>query len=252
VKYLYSIDSADKGEMKFKTLKTPVISGNGNVSCIAVHPKNGNELVVCYSNYGVYSLFRSLDGGENWEKIGGNLEANINGTGDGPSVRWFTYAPVKDGMLYFVGTSVGLFATDSLKGTETVWVQQGPGEIGNAVVDMMAYREVDGTLAVATHGRGIYYARIFEQGAILKNETLVKNELEIKVYPNPAKDFVNIQSNSSLNKITIYSSTGTLLKSYNAEGKKEIQINLSSIDKGLLILLLECEGFTYWNKIILN
>jgi hypothetical protein len=252
VKYLYSIDSADKGEMKFKTLKTPVISGNGNVSCIAVHPKNGNELVVCYSNYGVYSLFRSLDGGENWEKIGGNLEANINGTGDGPSVRWFTYAPVKDGMVYFVGTSVGLFATDSLKGAETVWVQQGPGEIGNAVVDMMAYREVDGTLAVATHGRGIYYARIFEQGAILKNETLVKNELEIKVYPNPSNGgVITIESKATQSNFVLYDLNGKeILRGMTKDRKGYIDGN--NLVSGNYFLVLMGDHSTQWQKIVIE
>lgn len=251
VKYIYSIDSADRGEMKFKTLKTPLVSGNGNVSCIAVHPDNGNELVVCYSNYGIYSLFRSKDGGETWEKIGGNLEANINGTGDGPSVRWFSYVPVKDGMLYFVGTSVGLFATDTLKGTETVWIQQGAGEIGNAVVDMMDYRAIDGTLAVATHGRGIYYARIFEQDAILSAKDLQVVKNTCKVYPNPARDKVNISSVSRLKKVSIYTPQGQLLKVFNGGSELNLALSLEGLNDELLILVVETEvGVEYVRVVV--
>jgi photosystem II stability/assembly factor-like uncharacterized protein len=254
VKYLYSIENADTGSMKFKTLKTPSVTGSANVSCIAVNPKNGNELVVCYSNYGVYSLFRSIDGGDNWEKIGGNLEANANGTGDGPSIRWFSFVPVKDGMLYMVGTSVGLYAADTLKGLETEWVHQGPGEIGHAVVDMIAYREIDGTLAVATHGRGIYYARIFEKGAILSARDSEKLPSKSRVFPNPTKDKISISSNFEIRgcrvlDIQAKENLNVKVDPF-ADKVKDLKIDLSSLKSGVYYLILETSAGVEWHRIV--
>lgn len=252
VKYLYSIENADSGSMRFKTLKTPSVTGSANVSCIAVNPKNGNELVVCYSNYGVYSLFHSQDGGENWQKIGGNLEANDNGTGDGPSIRWFSFVPVKDGMLYMVGTSVGLYAADTLLGTQTEWVHQGPGEIGHAVVDMIAYREIDGTIAVATHGRGIYYARIFEKGAILTSKKLQKMPAKCRVFPNPSNGKMELVSENNIRSCKVYSTEGKLLINLDlntaSTSLKTKMLDLSAMKRGVYILVIETDLGTEWHR----
>jgi hypothetical protein len=158
---------------------------------------------------------------------------------------------VKDGMLYFVGTSVGLFATDTLKGTETVWIQQGAGEIGNAVVDMMDYRAIDGTLAIATHGRGIYYARIFEQDAILSAKDLGAVKNTCRVYPNPARDRVNISSVSGIKKVSIYTPDGQLLKVFNGGSELNLVLNLEGLNDELLILVIETEvGVEYVRVVV--
>jgi hypothetical protein len=254
VKYVYAIDNPHVGDMKFRALKTPPVTGNANVGCIAVHPENPKELVVVYSNYGVYSMFQSTDGGDNWIKIGGNLEANENGTGDAPSIKWFKYVPVADGMVYMVGTSVGLFAADSLNGLETNWVHQAPGEIGNAVVDMIDYRQVDGTLAIATHGRGIFYARIFKKGAVLSNET-VAPILSVKVYPNPAVSELNIASSGPISGVTIYTVDGKKVALPEMGlGSKSLKISSGEMNltPGLYFVIVVSEGVKSWHKVVVE
>ena len=88
-----------------------------------------------YSNYSVYSLFHSLDGGQNWTKIAGNLEQNPSGSGNGPSCRTAEIIPLGNDTLYLVGTSVGLFGTANLDGTNTIWKQITPQTIGSVVVE---------------------------------------------------------------------------------------------------------------------
>ncbi len=254
VKYVYAIDGVKSGDMKFRALKTPPVVGNASVSCIAVHPEDPRELVVVYSNYGVYSIFRSLDGGDNWEKIAGNLEANENGTGDAPSVRWFKYVPVEDGMVYMVGTSVGLFASNRLDGLNTNWVHQAPGEIGNAVVDMIDYRQIDGTLAVATHGRGVFYARIFKEGAILSKESVGINA-EVRIYPNPVISELHISSEKNISSVRIYNTDGKLV--YVEKGSdygKNLKIRRESIglNSGVCFVIVESAGKQTWNKVIVE
>ena len=110
-------------------------------------------------------------------------------------------------MVYMVGTSVGLFAADSLNGLETNWVHQAPGEIGNAVVDMIDYSVADGILAVATHGRGIFYARIFKKGAVLSNES-IQPVTTVRVYPNPVVSELNIEASGPISAVSIYTVDG--------------------------------------------
>lgn len=254
VKYVYAIDNPGSGDMKFRALRTPPLVGNANVGCIAVHPENPKELVVVYSNYGLYSMFRSTDGGDNWEKIGGNLEANENGTGDAPSIKWFKYVPVSDGMVYMVGTSVGLFAADSLNGLETNWVHQAPGEIGNAVVDMIDYSVADGILAVATHGRGIFYARIFKKGAVLSNESLAP-VLTVRVYPNPVVSELNIEASGPISAVSIYTVNGKKVALPQLVlGSKALKISSGEVNltPGLYFVIVVSEGVKSWHKVVVE
>lgn len=129
----------------------------GNVSSIAVDPTDADKVIVTFSNYGVVSVWYSEDGGNSWTSISGNLEENVNGSGAGPSVRAAAIMP--DGSeqnYYFIGTSVGLFMTQTLDGDNTVWVQQASQAIGNVVVSNIMARPIEGMIMVSTHGNGTF------------------------------------------------------------------------------------------------
>ena len=130
----------------------------GYVSSIAVDPTNSDEVLVVFSNYEVKSIFYTTDGGNTWTDVSGDLEENPDGTGSGPSVRWATILP-QEGLgqtTYYVGTSVGLYSTTLLGGTNTTWAQEGSSIIGNVVVDMVQARPADGLVLVGTHANGTY------------------------------------------------------------------------------------------------
>ena len=65
-----------------------------------------------------------------------------------------------------MGTSVGLFSTDSLNGLNTVWTQEGANTIGNVVVDMITTRTYDSTIVVGTHGNWVYSNKLFVPTAV--------------------------------------------------------------------------------------
>jgi len=190
-KKVYRIDSANIGTHIKKDITSYVINksfpGGGSVSCIAVDPNNADNVMVVFSNYAVYSIYYSSDGGTTWSKVAGNLEANALGTGDGPSCRWASIIPVTDGYVYLVGTSVGLFATNKLNDTSTVWVQQGTSTIGADIVDMIDYRTTDGLVVVATHSHGIFSSHISSINDVLSvPQTFTNNySLNLTTYPNP-------------------------------------------------------------------
>jgi len=128
---------------------------------IAVNPYNGNELIAVMSNYGIVGLYYSNDGGENWTAIEGDLTGDAQNPG--PSLRNAEILPTEEGSLYLVGTSTGIYSTMSLQGESTSWVRESDdgsaGSIGYSVVEYITARSTDGTIAVGTHGRGIFVGR---------------------------------------------------------------------------------------------
>lgn len=134
---------------------------SGYVSSIAVHPNDADKVLVTFSNYEVKSVFYTGDGGASWTDVSGDLEQNPDGSGDGPSVRWATILPnATNGTQYFVGTSTGLYATSTLDGTATTWMQEGASSIGNVVVDQVHAREADGLVLAGTHANGVYSSTV--------------------------------------------------------------------------------------------
>ncbi len=134
--------------------------GAAYVSSIAVDPYNADHVVVCFSNYGVPSIFATADGGSSWNDVSGNLEENADGSGNGPSVRWVSMLPDSTAYHYFAATSTGLYTTRSLAGAGTIWQHEGTGTVGYTVVNMIDVRYSDGHVVVGTHGRGAFSATI--------------------------------------------------------------------------------------------
>lgn len=135
------------------------ITGNsfpkGFINCVAVDPYDDNHIGVVFSNYGIPSVFFSTDGGATWSDVSGNMEQNPDGSGNGPSIRWLAITGKAENKTYYLGTSVGLYSAKAL-GTSTEWRREAESVIGAAVVSMIRAREVDGFVAVATHGSGIF------------------------------------------------------------------------------------------------
>jgi len=64
----------------FKYGITNNIDNGGFTTCIAVDPRDADKVLVVYANYEVYSLYYTIDGGNYWMKVGGNLEKGpVNG-----------------------------------------------------------------------------------------------------------------------------------------------------------------------------
>ena len=186
--HVYKIDNANSGAPSpVNITDVSQFPSTAYVSCIAVNPMDADKILLVFSNYSVYSLFYSTDGGTTWSRVAGNLEQLTSGAGNGPSCRWASILPVSNGTVFLVGTSTGLYATDSLIPNGTVWVQQGANTIGSVVVDMMDVRMSDGLVAVATHGNGVFSANITSTNMVtgIRPVASLAGESSLSLYPNP-------------------------------------------------------------------
>ena len=249
VRDVYRIDSANTGTPALK--KVTQLTGsnqfplNAFVDCIAVDPDSANKVIVVYSNYGTHNLFYSSNSGTSWVRIGGNL----NGSNE-PSLRWAAIQHLPSGgTIYWVAASTGLYATDSLKGNSTIWVQQGTGTIGNSVCDMVDVRQSDGLVAVATHTRGIYTANITS----ISNITTVNNlnpaaaDMQVDLYPNPSSGKATLSCNllqEGNMEMTIYNEQGQVVQQtqYNhlQPGNNLLNIDISRQAAGVYFCNLIC------------
>ncbi len=153
---------------------------------IAVDPDEVNNLFVLFSNYDVYSMFYSQDGGGSWEKVAGNLETGITGTGSAPSFRWLEILAREDGTTaYFLGTSTGLYYTNEINGVDTEWERLDEEGIGASIVTMIESRELDDLIVVATHGNGIFSANTPAEDQPPVHLENLKEELKASLAPNP-------------------------------------------------------------------
>ena len=244
---LYRIDNANTGIPTRTEITSASFPATGNVSCIAINPDDADKILVVFSNYSVYSLFYSEDGGTSWKHVAGNLEQNSSGTGNGPSLRWASILPVSDGTVYLVATSVGLFSTDTLIDNATVWSQQSPSGIGAAVVDMIDTRVTDGLVVVATHGSGLFSTHITSINDL--NTSVPKNitALQLTVFPNPASAYVNINvpvemENKSV-RIRLTDELGRIIynKIMNASSEP-FHIPLENTSSGIYYVQMESSG----------
>ena len=131
------------------------ITGTGmpgsTVSCVAIGTDDKN-LMVTYSNYGsVKHIWVTTSGGGSggWTNITGNFP-------DIP-VRWAIFYP-EDNTKAIIATEMGVYETNNINGSSTVWTQDPSFPIVRT--DMLKYRKIDGTVAAATHGRGLWTAII--------------------------------------------------------------------------------------------
>jgi hypothetical protein len=251
-KRLYRIDNANTGT------PTPIdVSGNvapnsfppnGFINCIAVDPQDADKVMVVFSNYSVYSVYYSLNGGTSWIKVAGNLEQNAAGSGNGPSIRWASIIhPPQGGTAYLLGTSTGLYGTINLDSASTEWVQLAANDIGKVVVSMMDYRESDGRVLVATHSAGMYstYIKNINQLPDLTFLKKVNHEKMLNIFPNPTKEIINIEFEIDKDQkvsFSLFDAMGRKAQEISTKqyvaGKHKFQFNLAHLPKG-----------TYYTKI---
>ena len=268
-KYMFRIDDAHIGDPPANILAGPPTGSNSYTHDIAVNPSNADDIICVYSNYNVYSLFHSLDGGQSWKIIGGNLEQNPSGSGNGPSCRTAAIIPFDNDTLYLVGTTVGLFGTTDLARARygqqyayedtTVWQQIGAQEFGSTIVEDIKYRSSDGLLVIATFGNGIYQINLTSPNVLLSSDEDLVDNFEMNIFPNPTTDNINLSFN--LNRPqdyrwVIYNELGAIVTQSkvhnNYSGTVNENINTNNFKSGVYFISLIINNRAITKEFIIN
>ena len=135
---------------------------NGYISCVELGQNEG-QILVTFSNYGVSSVWESLNGGSTWEEKENNLP-------DMP-VRWAVYNPTNFNEV-LLATEVGVWSSLNFNSSSPNWVPSNSG-LANVRTDMIQIRSSDNFVIAATHGRGLFSSSGFQHIAEASLNTII-------------------------------------------------------------------------------
>ncbi|MDW3649608.1 MAG: T9SS type A sorting domain-containing protein [Bacteroidia bacterium] len=165
---------------------TPGAAGTGIVSSISVNPADDNEILVTYSNYGEISVFHT-NNANNATPTWTNVEGNLNL----PSYRSSLIVNSLGTTYYLVGTSVGLYCTQTLNGGSTVWSNVSTTDIGYSVVSQLALRPSDNFFVAGTHGNGMFMLQAPTTPSIAFN-TINSSHTEATAATTSCRDYTDV------------------------------------------------------------
>lgn len=79
-----------------------------------------------------------------------------------------------------------------------------------------------------------------------------ENNLQLNVYPNPAKDFIYIDGNLNDAIVEVYNTSGKIVKKYTSLKGVENKINISGLSKGVYLMKIKDENGIYLDKFIVK
>ncbi len=209
----------------------------GSINSIAIHPTNPNKVAIATT--GSQKVYVSINGGTTWTSYLHNLP-NFNAL----SLVWENNG--KDGL--YVGMDYGVYYIDNT--TSTVWLPF-TNNLANVAVNELEINATIGKIYAATYGRGVWESDLYDNIVLSVNE---EELADIKVYPNPAKNQLNVKwDENELVSVKIYNSIGKLV--YFAKSVSLINtltINTTSLANGLYFVKLNTKNKEITKKIIVK
>ncbi|NPD45282.1 MULTISPECIES: T9SS type A sorting domain-containing protein [unclassified Lentimicrobium] len=225
---------------------------NGNLGCFSV--QQSNEEDTWY--YTPAAGFIEPHSGEGHARIGYNVNPqdeylispvfNLAYTGFPQLSFWwalsynYSVAPNDNyDLIVEVTTNGGLTWTP-------IWDETMVGEFENwvyyeAFIDISAYSDED-SFQFAFHYIGADGAAAYIDDIILTTEVGItenKSSDNVRLFPNPANDFVQISSAESLNRINLYNLMGQKIYTLNVSDQSQVQLNTALFENGIYILEIE-------------
>ncbi|TXD49837.1 T9SS type A sorting domain-containing protein [Polaribacter sp. IC073] len=225
----------------FTRLNTTGVAGS--ISCIEIGATD-DEVLLTYSNYGVKSVWYTIDGGTTWTDVEGNLP-------DIP-VRWSLFNPL-DRKEVIVATEAGIWKTSDVTAANVLWEPANSG-MGNVRVDMLQYRASDNLVLAATHGRGLFTGKFTTVTASV--EDVLRNNKAFTVFPTVSKGNFTVFAKSSLGKakMNIFDISGRQVYKANLDfSTNEKQVVSLNVNSGIYIVnLVDENGKKDSKKIIIE
>ena len=152
------VDNANEGD---NLPASELADFQGSISSIIVEDGDPDHILVTLGNYGlVNNIYESTDGGASWQGIEGSAVAN--NLPDMP-VRDIVLNP-SDPDQAFIATELGVWSTDNIDGSNTIWYPPALG-IGIPTVrtDDLQVRASDNMVLAGTYGRGMFSTTVFSE-----------------------------------------------------------------------------------------
>jgi Secretion system C-terminal sorting domain len=87
---------------------------------------------------------------------------------------------------------------------------------------------------------------------VLSTTSIKETSLETLVFPNPCTDVVSIKSAEPIKHVDVYTVTGNKLYESDIKGLRCVEISLSNLPSGILMIGIKGEGYSYIRKIFKN
>ena len=225
------------------------------VTRVAVDPNEGMTAYVTLSGYRydeyLPHVYRTTDAGISWLDISSNLPD----------------APVNDIIIdpdsterLFVGTDVGVFASDNLGNS---WNYLGE-HLPNAPVTDLVLHNPTRTLIAATYGRSMYSIDLSPITNAVNDIAVVKDFILYQNYPNPFNPTTKIKFTIHVTlsegeglpvTLIVYDILGNEVSSLVNETKQagtyEVEFNASNLSSGIYYYTLQAGSFSVTKKMIL-
>jgi photosystem II stability/assembly factor-like uncharacterized protein len=208
------------------------------VTRVSADPFDEATAYVCFSGYRIDEylahIYRTTDFGQTWTDISGDLpEAPISDVIPDPE---------QDSTLY-VATDMGVYGTVNLGES---WIPVGDNLPNVPMIDLTFQPEMR-MLVVATYGRSMYKINVDE---FVGTAEMASDQTEMKIFPNPAKDIINIElsDNEEITQINLLNTGGQQIKTVN--GQKSISVK--DLPEGSYILRVQTSHGIRTKKILVN
>ncbi|MDR2084519.1 MAG: T9SS type A sorting domain-containing protein [Bacteroidales bacterium] len=238
--------------------------GDRVITSVSVHPNNSQIVVVTLGNYGfddyVYITKDALEKEPTFNKVNSLHLAHAP-----IYTSIFVEGVENNDNMFMIGTDFGIWSTSDITGNQVEWIEEEAG-IGELPVFMLKQQNVqtdngkpvyyDGQELYISNYRGIYAATF--GGGVFKCTNLVKtgvtgiddpvianNDNDINIYPNPAKDYVNISIETDSNvdaTLYIYNVSGKLVNVMTKRSfsdKVTFTLNTSNMQNGTYIAKID-------------
>ena len=180
----------------------------------------------CYSGFGTNHLFYTRDFGSTWVPIDENL----------PDVPGNAIAIDEVNQVLYYGTDISVYyRTYEVNDDKSLelgeWLLLADG-LPQAVIAMdLEISRANQKLWVATHGNGTYRIDLVDNLALAVDET---PDFDLKIFPNPTVDWINIESEEEIKGWQLFTSNGQLV-----DAGAELKIDVSSYYPGTYLLRIQ-------------
>jgi photosystem II stability/assembly factor-like uncharacterized protein len=190
---------------------------SGSVNSIAIHPKDPDKIAIASTS--VNKVFVSYDGGKTWKVFLKNLP-NFSAL----AVVW--QDDNVDGL--YLGMNYGVFYINN---TMTNWIPYSTN-LPNVIINELEINYAENKIYAGTYGRGLWSSPLIN---LNPDNTIDQEQAKIKIYPNPAKDHINLvldNDKNGLYTIEVYNLHGKRIRKVSAVSTNNYQMNLSEIPDG--------------------